>query len=102
MPAGRPGPNLGPQHHKEPNHQHPRRRSPSTRACYSARCEAWLQKKEERQQEVPDGNVTDIDLTETLESAENVNTASEVTLESSAANSETDNEHYCDLCEHKN
>ena len=62
-------------------------------ACDAARREAWLQKKDERQQEVPE-------FTETLESSENVNTASEVTLESSEANTETDNDHSCDLCEH--
>jgi hypothetical protein len=43
----------------------------------------------------------DIDLTETLESGENVSNAPEVTLESSEANTETDYEHSCDLCEHK-
>ena len=53
-------------------------------ACDAARREAWLQKKDERQQEVPAEN--DIDFTETLESGENVNSASEVTLESSEAN----------------
>ena len=101
VPAGRPGPNHGPQQHQEPNHQRPRRRGPSARARDAARCEAWLQKKEERQQEDPAENVMDIDLTETLESGENVSNAPEVTLESSEANTETDYEHSCDLCEHK-
>ena len=43
----------------------------------------------------------DIHSTETLESSENGNTASDVTLETSEANIETDNSQSCDLCEHK-
>ena len=99
VPAGRPGPNHGPQQHQEPNHQRPWRRGPSARARDAARREAWLQKKEERQQEDPADNVMGIDLTETLASGENVSNAPEVTLESCEANTETDYEHPCDLCE---
>ena len=99
VPGDRPGPNHGPKHHQKPNHQRPQRRGPSSRACDAARREGWLQKKEERQKEVPAENETEIDLT--LESGEIVNTASEVTLESSGANTETDDELSCDICEHR-
>ena len=68
VPAGRPGPSHGPQQHQEANHQRPRRRGPSARARDAARCKAWLQKKEESQQEDPAENVMGIDLTKTLES----------------------------------
>ena len=85
--------------HQKPNHQRPQRCGPSSKAHDGARCEAWLQKKEERQKEVPAENETEIDLT--LESGEIVNTASEVTLESSGANTETDDELSCDICEHR-
>ena len=66
--------------------------------CFWGVIQLWTQDSRGLQQEVPAEN--DIDFTETLESGENVNTASEVTLESSEANTETDNDHSCDLCEH--
>ena len=97
----RPGPNHGPQHHQEPVHQRPRRRGPSAKARDAARRTAWLQKKEERQQEAPVENVIDTVILETLESGDTVNSDSEVTLESSETDIETDNEYYCDLCVHK-
>ena len=97
----RPGPNHGPQHHQEPVQQRPWQRGPSARARDAARRAAWLKKQEERQQKVPAENVMDIHSTETLESSENGNTSSDVTLEISEANIETDNSQYFDLCEHK-
>ena len=99
MPGDMPGGNHGPKHHQEPIHQRPRRRGPSSRARDAARREAWLHKKEERQKKVPAENETEIDLP--LESGENVHTASEVTLESSEADTETDDELSCDVCEHR-
>ena len=97
----RPGPNHGPQHHQEPVHQRPRRRGPSAKARDAARRWAWLQKKEERQQEAPVENVMDTIVPETLEFGDTVNSDSEVTLESSETDIETDNEYYCNLCVHK-
>ena len=109
VPGGRPGQNHGPQHHQEPDHQRPRRRGPSTRARDAARREAWLKKKEERQQEVPaekensdDPKTSNVDtvLKDTLESGETANTDPTATLESSEADSGRDDELSCDLCDH--
>ena len=99
VPWDMPGLNHGPKHHQEPIHQRPRRRGPSSWACDAARREVWLHKKEERQKKVPAENETEIDLP--LESGENVHTASEVILESSEADTETDDELSCDVCEHR-
>ena len=88
-------------HHQEPVNQRPRQRGPSARACYAARRAAWLEKQEERQQEVPAENVMTTNSTETLESNENVNTALDVTLETSEANIEADKSHSYDLCEQR-
>ena len=103
----RPGPSHGPQHHREPAHQGPRRRGPSAQARDSARRAAWLQKKQEAQQEVPAENMVvlatsnmDTVLTETLESHEAVITSPTQTLESSEAEIQTSNNISCDLCEH--
>ena len=109
VPGGRPGQNHGPQHHQEPDHQRPRRRGPSTRARDAARREAWLKKKEERQQEVPaekensdDPKTSNVDtvLKDTPESGETANTDPTATLESSEADSGRDDELSCDLCDH--
>ena len=110
VPAGRPGPDHGSKQHQEPDHQRPRRRGPSSRACDAARREAWLKKKEESQQEVTaetrnndDPTISNVDtaLKETLESSETVNTDSTATLESSDVVIETDDEICSELCDHK-
>ena len=50
----RPGPAHRPHHQAPPQQQRPRRRGPSARARDAARREAWLLKRDERQQDVSD------------------------------------------------
>ena len=92
-----PGPTHGPQHKVLPHQGHPRRRGPSARARDTLRKEAWLKKRQDKQQADP------VDLSETSETVSVIDStveSREVEATEMESNCVPNNVYAWDLCDY--